>query len=63
MDAAGCFAKGSFWKGSPTGEEPSKGVKEENEKIKGYTTVRERHKLKTNKVLQEKTHKTIQKLN
>lgn len=24
MDADGCFAKGSFWKGSPTGEESSK---------------------------------------
>lgn len=24
MDADGCFAKGSFWKGSPTGEESSR---------------------------------------
>lgn len=23
MEADGCFAKGSFWKGSPTGEESS----------------------------------------
>lgn len=32
--AAGCFAKGSFWKGSPRGEESSKEGRERRRKTK-----------------------------